>query len=108
VPFAVIAPGRRAAEEELREIGRRLKEWQEADPRVTKIIGLEQLLAGQSPETPAWHFMLPMPPDTEQVALVFVAGEAAIESTTKELEARLRGCPIGMLVSPDYYSAINR
>jgi tetratricopeptide (TPR) repeat protein len=61
VPFAVISPSE-AGEDELREIGRRLKTWQEADPHVTEIIGLEQMLAGQPPETPAWHFMLPMPP----------------------------------------------
>jgi len=107
VPFAVISPGK-ADEAGLREIGRRLKAWQEEDRRVADIIGLEQLLAGRPPETPAWHFMLPMPPDTEQVALVFVAREAATEVTTRELEARLQGCSIGMLVSPEHYSAISR
>ena len=106
VPFAVVSPGE-ACEGDLREIGRRLKAWQDADSRVLEIIGLEQLLAGQFPETPAWYLMLSTPPETERVALVLVSWEAATEATTDELTVRLRGCPVGMIVSPDYYRAIN-
>jgi len=107
VGFAVVAPKNGATEQELREIGRRLQAWREENPQVGEVIGLEQLLAGQWPETDCGHFALPVPPYTEKVALVFVAREAANEATRLELKACLRGCAISMLVDPGYYRSIN-
>lgn len=108
IAFAVLAPCHSATEEDLRAIGYQLQVWQTENSFVRTIVGLEQLLEGKLPETPAEIFMLSIPPLVEYVALVHVSPEADTEETSKNLEMELVGLPIAMIVSPAYYIQINR
>src|SRR5262245_8433763 len=73
VAFAVVVPNGSSDESELKAIGERLRRWHSANDFVRRIIGVERLLRGEFPETPAHLFGLPIPPLTERVALVYVA-----------------------------------
>ena len=104
VAFAVVAPRAGAAPQELEDIGLRLRAWGPA----TRVLGLDALLAGRRPETPAELFLLPSPPLTEPVALVYVWAGAADERLGRDLAAALDGAAVALVVSPAYYSMINR
>jgi hypothetical protein len=105
--FAVVLPGTETADG-LRQIGQCLLGWQLENPRVGEIVGLQQLLTGQPPVTLDWHFGGTVSLYPARVALVYVDAEAANESTGRELEACLRDCSIGMVVSPEYWTHIWR
>jgi hypothetical protein len=108
VAFAVVVPKGSSGESELRTIGERLQRWQSAHDFVRRIIGLDRLVRGEFPETPAELFWLPIPPLTERVALVYVAPAANSEQTGASLKRALDGLSVAMVVSPAYYSQINR
>lgn len=108
VAFAVVVPKGSSGEAELRAIGEHLQRWQSAHGFVRRIIGLDQLLRGEFPETPADLFWLPSPPPTERVALVYVDPAANDERTNVSLSRALAGLPVAMVVSPAYYAQINR
>ena len=108
IAFAVIVPKGESNEEELRGIGQRLQAWRSTNNFVRKIVGLELLLQGKFPETPAHLFWLPMPPFVANVALVYVALQADTEHTAQELDRLMKGLSVAMVVSPAYYSQINR
>jgi hypothetical protein len=104
VSFAVVVPRASATPHDLEEIGLRLRAWGAA----TRIIGLDALLAGHRPATPTEELLVPSPPPTDPVALVFVPGRAADEKLGASLAAALDGAAVGMVVSPAYYSMMNR
>jgi hypothetical protein len=108
IAFAVVVPKGESSEEELRRIGQRLQEWRSKNNFVRKILGLELLLEGKFPETPAFLFWLPIPPCVENVATVYVALQADNEHTAQELNKVMDGLSLAMVVSPAYYSQINR
>jgi hypothetical protein len=108
VAFAVVVPKGSSGESELKTIGEELQRWQSSHDFVQRIIGLDQLLRGKFPETPADLFWLPIPPFTEKVALVYVAPAANDERTGASLNQALDGLSVAMVVSPAYYSQINR
>lgn len=108
IAFAVVAPKGSSCESELKAIGEQLRRWQAAHDFVRRIIGLDQLLRGEFPETPAYLLYLPIPPDAERVALVHVVPAASNEQTAASLNQALKGLSVAMVVSPAYYSQINR
>jgi hypothetical protein len=108
VAFAVVVPKGSSDASELRTIGERLRLWQTANDFVRRIIGIDQLLRGEFPETPADLFWLPTPPPTEMVALVYVAPAANNQQTVASLNFAIDGSSVAMVVSPAYYSQINR
>ncbi len=108
VAFAVVVPKESSGESELKAIGEQLQDWQSAHDLVRRILGIEQLVRGEFPETPADLFWLPIPPFTEKVALVYVAPAANSEQTGASLSQALDGLSVAMVVSPAYYSHINR
>ncbi len=108
IDFAVVVPKWSSGEAELKAIGEQLRRWQSAHDFVRRIIGIDQLLRGEFPETPADLFLLPIPPFTERVALVYVAPAANSEQTAANLNQALDGLSVAMVVSPAYYSQISR
>jgi hypothetical protein len=108
IAFAVVVPKGSSSEPELKAIGEQLQRWQSAHDFVRRIIGIDHLLRGEFPETPADWFWLPIPPLTERVALVYVAPAANDERTGARLIQALDGLSVAMVVSPAYYSQINR
>ena len=102
--FAVVAPRAGATPQELEDVGLRLPAWGAA----TRVLGLDELLAGRPPATPAHLLLLPSPPWTEPVALVYVEAGAADERLGRALAAALDGAAIALVVSPAYYSMMNR
>jgi hypothetical protein len=108
VAFAVVVPKGSSGESELKAIGEQLQGWQSAHDFARRIIGIDQLLRGEFPETPAELFWLPVPPFTERVALVYVAPAANSEQTGASLNQALDGLSVAMVVSPAYYSQVNR
>jgi len=108
IAFAVLAPHGSSTEEDLRAIGYQLQVWQSENTFVRRLIGLEQMLEGKLPETPAQTLMLSMPPMIEYVALIYVSPEADTEETAQNLGMELVGLPIAMIVSPAFYIQINR
>jgi hypothetical protein len=108
VAFAVVVPKGISSEQELKAIGQRLQVWKSENDFVRRILGLELLLEGRFPETPAHLFWLPMPPWVEKVALVYVPLGADTEQTAEGLNRALDGLSVAMVVSPAYYSQINR
>jgi hypothetical protein len=108
IAFAVVVPKGSSGEAELKAIGEQLQQWKSANDFVRDILGIEQLLRGEFPETPAYLFWLPIPPATEKVALVYVTLSANTEQTGASLSQALDGLSVAMVVSPAYYSQINR
>lgn len=108
VAFAVVIPHRTAGLAELTALGERLRGWQEAHDFVRRVTGLDQLLRGECPETPAWDLWLSSPPDNEPVALVYVPPAASTEQTGNGLVEALTGTAVGAVMSPAYYTQINR
>jgi hypothetical protein len=108
VAFAVVVPEQSSDQLQLQAIGEQLQRWQSVNGFVRRIIGLDQLLQGEFPETPAELFGLPIPPFTEKVALVYVAPAANGQQTGASLSRALDGLSVAMVVSPAYYSQINR
>lgn len=113
--FAVIGPRADATVDELRYLGKKLKEWQETHSYVRHIWGLEDLLDGQDPRTPPIYLMVPYPVDRleesyEPVALAFVAQgtnhQEAKESLAKALGEQ--GSRLAWLTNPMDYSNWNR
>jgi hypothetical protein len=107
IAFAVVVPKGSSSEAELKAIGEQLQHWKSAKDFVRRIIGIEQLLRGDFPETPADLFWLPIPPLTEKVALVYPTRAANCEQTGASLSQALGGLSVAMVVSPAYYSQIN-
>jgi hypothetical protein len=108
IEFAVVIPRGSSDAEELKAIGEQLQVWQAGNGIVRRILGLDQLLEGHFPETPGYLFGLPMPPMTERVALVYVVPSANNEQTGASLNQALEGLSVAAVVSPAYYSQINR
>jgi hypothetical protein len=108
IAFAVVVPKGSSDESELRAIGVQLLCWQSAHDFVRRIIGLDQLVRGEFPETPADLLWLSSPPFTERVALVYVAPAANDEDTGASLNQALDGLSIATVLSPAYYTLINR
>ncbi len=108
IAFAVVIPHRAAGPVELTALGERLREWQAAHDFVRRVTGLEHLLRGETPQTPAWDLWLSSPPDFEPVALVYVAPAASTEQTGAALAEALAGAAVGAVTSPAYYTQINR
>jgi hypothetical protein len=108
VAFAVLIPNGSSDETDLRDIGQRLQRWQSENDFARRIIGLDQLLLGKFPETPAELFSLSMPPYTEQVALVHVAPSANTVETGASLKQVLDGSSVACIMSVAYYYQMNQ
>jgi hypothetical protein len=108
VPFAVVVPRATATAQELRVIGLRLQAWRAEHPSARRILGLEPLLEGRSPETPAHLLGLPSPPWVEPVALVYVDCSVATAQTGEDLCRGLECSGVAMIVSPEYYTHTHR
>ena len=108
IMFAVIGPRGDATAADLVAIGRRLQAWKAANEYGCDFVGLDHLLRGEIPKTPAETLSLPFPPDFENVALVYVHPEADTAETADSLEAALAGLPVGMIVSPGFYIQMMR
>jgi hypothetical protein len=106
--FAVVVPRARATAQELKAIGLRLEVWRAEHAFVRRIFGLEQLLDGRFPETPAELLGLPAPPWTVGVALVLVAPSAVPAPAGGDLLRALDGPSPAMVVSPAYYTHTRR
>jgi hypothetical protein len=109
--LAVISPRADASDDELKSMGRALKQWKDTHGYARHIWGLDDLLLGRCPRTPPVYLMVPFPIDDlhqqyEPVALVFVAGgtnhEEAFESLTRAMDEH-RG-RLAWLSDPEAYS----
>jgi hypothetical protein len=107
-PFAVVVPSAAETAQELRAIGLRLEAWRAENAFVRRILGLERLLDGRDPETPAALLGLPFPPWTERVALVLVAPSAVPADAGEALLRALNGLRLAMVVCPAYYTHTRR
>ncbi|MFL5328859.1 MAG: hypothetical protein ACJ8C4_08070 [Gemmataceae bacterium] len=105
VAFAVLVPGT-SDPMQLRAIGERLRDWKASNPKVGEITALEQMLAGQLPQTSSCEMGLSSPPDNETASVICVDVTIANPATAMELNSWLHNCAIGMLVSLQYYQVI--
>ena len=103
VRFAVVVPRASATPHDLEEIGLRLRAGRgDPDHRAGRPPGRATARHADGAVAGA------VPAPTDPVALVFVAGRAADERLGASLVAALDGAAVGMIVSPDYYSMMNR
>jgi len=112
--LAVVGPRADATQDELRQLGQRLRLWQQTNSFVKHICGLDRLLEGKDPRTPPIYLSVPyigsLSECYESVALVFVEKgtdhAVACDSLAKavdELRSRLAS-----FCDPDQYGFMQR
>jgi len=113
VPFAVIWPTRTADLKSLQKLGKQLRVWCMSNRGVKRILGLNRLLEGKSPEVSAILLMIPFCPTkpescVENVALVVVKGGTDTEGLTESLCLLVEDSGAALVTSWEQYSYMTR
>lgn len=111
VAFAVIQVTS-TDETAIRGLGERLWTWKESNPEVNRIIGLQQMLEGHSPETATYYFGFPeseADPESrfEPAALVMVKVEPVEGTLAAGLVKLIEGSGVASVTSYIQYCYMN-
>ena len=107
----VIGPVHESSPDELRALGVALQRWQAEHPWVVRLVGLDDLLAGALPRTPARELGLSYFPGhetSEPVVLVYAAGAVALDEVYRTAAAVINNQParIGWFATPANYNGM--
>ena len=111
IPHAVLWPTT-TSEQSIRMLGEALRAWMESHDGVSRILGLEQLLEGKSPEVASWVLGISVWGDpgswTMHVALVVLKRGAAEEQLADSLCKLIEPGGLASVVSYEQYGYMTR